>query len=47
MIKNNDESVKLNHDPILPYILDHPYIILIISDSGSGKTNVVLNLIKY
>ena len=28
------------------YILDHPYRILIIGDSGSGKTNVLLNLIN-
>ena len=29
-----------------PYISDHPYIILITGGSGSGKTNVLLNLIK-
>ena len=29
-----------------PYILDHPYRILIIGGSGSGKTNALLNLIK-
>ena len=29
-----------------PYILDHPYRILIIDGSGSEKTNVLLNLIK-
>ena len=28
------------------YILDHPYKILIVGDSGSGKTNALLNLIK-
>ena len=27
-----------------PYTPDHPYTILIIRGSGSGKTNVVLNL---
>ena len=27
-----------------PYTSDHPYRILIIRGSGSGKTNVVLNL---
>ena len=27
-----------------PYAPDHPYTILIIRGSGSGKTNVVLNL---
>ena len=30
----------------MPYIPDHPYRILIIGGSGSGKTNVVLNLIN-
>ena len=29
-----------------PYILDHPYKLLIIGGSGSGKTNALLNLIK-
>ena len=28
------------------YILDHPYRILIIGGSGSGKTNALLNLIN-
>ena len=30
-----------------PYTLDHPYRILIIGGSGSGKTNVLLNLIEH
>ena len=34
------------HNKIWPYIRDHPYRILIISGSGSGKTNALLNLIK-
>ena len=29
-----------------PYIPDHPYRILIIGGSGSGKTNSLLNLIN-
>ena len=29
-----------------PYIPDHPYRILTIGGSGSGKTNALLNLIK-
>ena len=29
-----------------PYIPDHPHRILIIGGSGSGKTNLLLNLIK-
>ena len=28
------------------YIPDHPFKILIIGGSGSGKTNAILNLIK-
>ena len=29
-----------------PYIPNHPYRILVIGGSGSGKTNALLNLIK-
>ena len=29
-----------------PYIPDHPYKILIVGGSGSGKTNALLNLIN-
>ena len=46
MMKTYDQSVKLNHNPNWSYILDHPHRILIIGGSGSGKTNVLLNLIK-
>ena len=38
--ENNKE-----HDEKWPYIPDHPYKILIIGGSGSGKTNALLNLI--
>ena len=41
MMKNYDESVEINHNPNWPYIPDHPYRILIIGDSGSGKTNSI------
>ena len=34
------------HNEKWPYIPDHPYRILINDGSGSGKTNVLLNLIK-
>ena len=44
MMKNYDKSVKINHNPNWPYIVCHAYRILIISGSGSGKTNVLLNL---
>ena len=47
MMKKFDQSVEINHNPNLPYIPDHPYRILINGGSGSGKTNVLLNLIKY
>ena len=47
MIKNCDEPVEISHSPNWPYINDHPYRILIIGGSGSGKINVLLNLIKH
>ena len=34
------------HNPNWPKIPDHPYRILIFGGSGSGKTNVLLNLIN-
>ena len=37
---------RINHNPNWPYITDHPYRILIIGGSGSGKTNTLLNLIN-
>ena len=37
---------KTEHNSKLPYIPDHPYRILIVRCSGSGKTNALLNLIK-
>ena len=46
-MNNYDESVEINHNPNWPYTLDHPYKIVIIVVSGSGKTNVLLNLIKH
>ena len=39
--ENNTE-----HNEKWPYIPNHPYRILIIGGSGSGKTNALLNLIK-
>ena len=46
-MKNYDQSVKINHNTNWPYIPDHSYRILIIGGSGSGKTNVLMNLIKH
>ena len=37
---------KTEHNKNWPYIPDHPYRILIIGGSGSGKTNALLNLIN-
>ena len=34
------------HNKEWPYILDHPCKILTFGDTGSGKTNALLNLIK-
>ena len=42
-IVNENETV---HNKNWPYIPDHPYRILIIGGSGSGKTNALLNLIE-
>ena len=39
--ENNKE-----HNEKWPYIPDHPYRILIIGGSGSGKTNALINLIN-
>ena len=38
----NENEIK--HNENWPYIPDHPYRILIIGGSGSGKTNLLLNL---
>ena len=38
---------KTNHSSNWPYIPDHPYRILIIWGSESGKTNTLLNLINF
>ena len=37
---------KIKHNKNWPYIPDHPYRILIIGGSASGKTNLLLNLIE-
>ena len=42
-IKNGN---KKEHNEKWPFTPDHPYRILIIGGSGSGKTNALLNLIK-
>ena len=40
------ENVK-EYNPNWPQILDHPYRILIIGGYGSGKTNLLFNLINH
>ena len=47
MMRHFDESVEINRNPNWPDVPDHPYRILIIGGSGSGKVNVLLNLIKH
>ena len=42
IVNNNNEK----HNEKRPYIPDHPYRILIIAGSGSGKTNTLLHLIN-
>ena len=47
---NFDEFTKENiigHNPNWPQNPDHPYRILIIGGSGSGKTNSLFNLINH
>ena len=48
MINFNDYTNEniIEHNSKWPYIPDHPYGILIIGGSGSGKTNALLNLIN-
>ena len=36
---------KTEHNSKWPHIPDHPHRLLIVGDSGSGKTNALLNLI--
>ena len=43
---NNVNENKTEHNKNWPYIPDHSYRILIIGGSGSGKTNLLLNLIE-
>ena len=44
--ENNGIAFKTEHNPKYPYIPNHSYTILIAGGSGSGKTNLLLNLIN-
>ena len=49
MINFDNDNVnenKTEHNENWPYFPDHPYRILIIGGSGSGKANLLLNLIE-
>ena len=48
MINFDDYPIEniIEHNSKWPYIPDHPYRILIVGDSGSGKINALLNLIN-
>ena len=46
MFNLDDKKKKKKHNKKWPYSPDHPYRVLIIGGSGSGKTNASLNLIK-
>ena len=46
---NLDSIINENHKELnekWPYIPNHPYRILITGGSGSGKTNILINLIN-
>ena len=43
---NYTNENKTEHNLKRPYVPDHPYRIIITGDSGSGKTNALLNLIN-
>ena len=46
-MKNYDESVKINHNPNWYYISGTFYRTVIIGGLRSGKTNVLVDLIKH
>ena len=45
-IDNYVNENKTEHNEKLPYIPDHPYRIIIVGGSGSGKTNELISLIN-
>ena len=47
MIEKYDQSVEINQNTNWSYTSENPYRILIISGSGTGKTNALLYLMKH
>ena len=45
-INNYVNENKIEHSEKSAYLYDHPYRIIIIGGSGSGKTNALINLIN-
>ena len=45
-LDHTTNELNKDHNLKWPYIPDHPYRVLIIEGSGSGKTNALLDLIK-
>ena len=45
-INNYVNESKIEHSEKSAYLHDHPYRIIIIGGSGSGKTNALINLIN-
>ena len=41
------QKTPKEHNPKWPKIADHPYTILTVKGSGSGKTNAFLTLINH
>ena len=46
VILNFDDYTRENKTDHIPHIPDHPYKILIVGGSRSGKANALLNLIN-
>ena len=45
-LDSNTNENNRKHSEKWPYILDHPYKVIIIGGSGSGKTNALINFIN-
>ena len=47
MMEKYDQSVEISRNSYWSYISEHPYRILTIGGSGSGKTNALLDWMKH